>query len=85
VHKPNIYYKRMRKAPLAVRVLVGTLLIVGGLFGFLPILGFWMIPLGLAVILSDVPAIRRIVTRSRRWLRKRIAQLTSIDPNHRRP
>ncbi|MDH3474825.1 MAG: hypothetical protein OEM59_14165 [Rhodospirillales bacterium] len=29
---------------------VGILLVVGGIFGFLPILGFWMIPLGLLVI-----------------------------------
>ncbi len=27
---------------------------VGGVFGFLPILGFWMIPLGLAIAALDI-------------------------------
>jgi hypothetical protein len=29
-----------------VRVSVGLLLIIFGIFGFLPVLGFWMLPLG---------------------------------------
>jgi|TARA_Y100001935_G_C17213234_1_gene461218 hypothetical protein len=28
---------------------------VGGIFGFLPILGFWMFPLGVALVLLDIP------------------------------
>jgi len=28
---------------------------VGGVFGFLPVLGFWMFPLGLAFIALDIP------------------------------
>ena len=32
---------------------VGVGLIVMGIFGFLPVLGFWMIPLGLAVLAVD--------------------------------
>ena len=31
------------------------LLMVGGVFGFLPVLGFWMLPLGLAFIALDIP------------------------------
>ncbi len=34
-------------------------LIVGGVFGFLPILGFWMIPLGVVLLSDDVPWLRR--------------------------
>jgi len=30
-----------------------------GMFGFLPVLGFWMIPLGLAVLAVDFPAAER--------------------------
>jgi hypothetical protein len=41
------------------RSLVGVLLIFGGMLGFLPILGFWMIPLGVAVILLDIRVFRR--------------------------
>lgn len=40
--------------PPGVRSLLGLALIAGGLVGFLPILGFWMIPLGIAVIGLDV-------------------------------
>ncbi|MEI2733690.1 MAG: PGPGW domain-containing protein [Rhodoblastus sp.] len=38
---------------------VGVALVVMGLFGFLPVLGFWMIPLGLAVLAVDFPAAER--------------------------
>jgi hypothetical protein len=44
-----------------VRILLGvTLVLLGGLGGWLPILGFWMVPLGLLVLASDSPAIRRL-------------------------
>lgn len=42
-----------------MRVGLGTILIGGGLLGFLPVLGFWMIPLGLLVLSVDLPAVRR--------------------------
>ena len=32
---------------------------MAGVVGFLPILGFWMVPLGLAVLAQDVPVLRR--------------------------
>ena len=43
-----------------LRILAGILLIVLGLLGFLPILGFWMVPLGVVVLSADVPAARRL-------------------------
>jgi hypothetical protein len=42
-----------------IRIGLGILLIVGGLVGFLPVLGFWMIPLGLLVLSVDLPIVRR--------------------------
>ena len=54
-----------------VRILIGLALILGGVFGFLPVLGFWMIPLGLAVIFIDAPAVRRIWSRLRNWWNRR--------------
>jgi hypothetical protein len=42
---------------------VGVALTVGGVFGFLPVLGFWMVPLGLAVMAQDVPVMRRPTAR----------------------
>jgi hypothetical protein len=50
-----------------VRVPLAILLIVGGLIGFLPILGFWMIPLGLALLAQDVPFLQRPMIRLLNW------------------
>lgn len=43
-----------RRVPPGLRLVVGLILIAGGSFGFLPVLGFWMIPLGLGVAALDV-------------------------------
>jgi hypothetical protein len=54
---------------------LGVLLVLAGFLGFLPILGFWMIPLGLIVLSVDVPAVRRLRRRTEvrigRWRQKR--------------
>jgi hypothetical protein len=54
-----------RYLPPGVRTLIGFALIAGGLLGFLPILGFWMLPLGIAIASLDFPPLRR---RLERWL-----------------
>jgi len=58
-----------------VRLPMAALLIVGGIFSFLPILGLWMLPLGLLLAAVDVPLVRRPVTRAmgriEAWLRRR--------------
>ncbi|MBY0508945.1 MAG: hypothetical protein K2P94_02225 [Rhodospirillaceae bacterium] len=43
----------------AARIAIGVLLVGGGLVGFLPILGFWMVPMGLTVLAIDIPVVRR--------------------------
>ncbi|GAA4500027.1 hypothetical protein [Gluconacetobacter tumulicola] len=45
------------------RILASFLLIVGGLLSFLPILGVWMLPLGLILLAEDVALLRRGVDR----------------------
>lgn len=40
------------------RLPAAVALAVGGLFGFLPVLGFWMTPLGLGLLAVDVPFMR---------------------------
>ena len=43
-----------------VRMGLGVaLIILGGFFGFLPVLGYWMVPLGFLILATDVPPIRR--------------------------
>jgi hypothetical protein len=41
------------------RSFLGTALIISGILGFLPVLGFWMIPLGIIVLSIDIAIIRR--------------------------
>ena len=55
-----------------IRIPSGVLLIVGGFLGFLPILGFWMVPLGVLLLALDVPFLRRptaglMIRGERRW------------------
>ncbi|MFV0514511.1 MAG: hypothetical protein ACK5MY_12925 [Jhaorihella sp.] len=45
--------------PRGLRLVLGGVLILGGLAGFLPVLGFWMIPLGVAVAALDIRLYRR--------------------------
>ena len=42
-----------------LRIAIGVILIFFGCLGFLPVLGFWMIPLGLLVLSIDIPIVRR--------------------------
>ncbi len=55
----------------AARTALGGALVVGGAVGFLPILGFWMVPAGLLVLSADSPRVRRFNRRATVWgLRK---------------
>ena len=62
------------------RIVLGVLLIVGGILGFLPIVGFWMIPLGLLVLSVDIPVVRRwrrkLAVKWARWRQARRARET---------
>lgn len=58
-----------RKVPPGLRLVLGLLLIAAGIFGFLPVLGFWMIPLGIGVAWLDLRALLR-ASRSKRRGRK---------------
>src|SRR4051812_16679495 len=42
----------------AKRVAIGSALLLGGVLGFLPILGFWMVPLGLLVLSYEFAWVR---------------------------
>lgn len=53
------------------RITLGVALTLGGFVGFLPILGFWMVPLGLMVLSIDLPAVRRLRRRSVVWWGRR--------------
>jgi hypothetical protein len=63
IRKPHMHLIRI---PLAI------LLIAGGIFSFLPILGIWMLPLGFLVLAVDIPPLRgpvgNAIVRLQRWL-----------------
>lgn len=70
----SLLHGRMR----LIRLPLGILLILGGIFSFLPVLGIWMLPLGLLLLAVDFPFMRprvsAAVIRSRRraslWRRR---------------
>lgn len=55
-----------------VRIPAGVALTAGGFVGFLPILGFWMIPLGLVLLAQDIPALRAPMARLLRFINRRL-------------
>lgn len=53
-----IYILRQPWAML-IRIPLGVLLCIGGLLAFLPVLGLWMLPLGLLLLSIDLPFLQR--------------------------
>ena len=61
-----------------VRFPLALILIAGGFFAFLPVLGIWMLPLGLLLLAVDLPVLRGpisvMIIRARRmttrWVRR---------------
>ncbi|WP_308719283.1 hypothetical protein [Komagataeibacter xylinus] len=56
---------------VVLRGIMGGLLIVGGVFSFLPVLGLWMLPLGIILLAEDVPFLRRLSARMLEWIETR--------------
>ena len=56
-----------RPSRLLARIAVSLLLVVGGLLSFLPILGVWMLPLGLIILSQDLPFLQRPLLRALQW------------------
>lgn len=61
-----------RPATRVLRIPIGVLLLLGGIFSFLPVLGIWMLPLGLLLLALDVAILRTpvagiIVRSTRKW------------------
>ena len=55
-----------------LRITIGCGLIFGGILGFLPILGFWMVPLGLLLLAQDVSFLRRPTINVIYWVERKI-------------
>ena len=59
LRKPNSF---------AVRVIVAIMLVLGGIFSFLPVLGLWMLPLGLLLISQDVLFLQKPLVATLAWI-----------------
>lgn len=72
--KPRVAFGG-RHVPLprskALRISLGVALVLGGIVGFLPVLGFWMIPLGVIILSVDLPVARRLRRRVVVWWERR--------------
>ncbi|MCA6123043.1 hypothetical protein J6500_14230 [Bradyrhizobium sp. WSM 1704] len=65
LRKPSSIYVRI---PLAI------LLILGGIFSFLPVLGLWMLPLGLLLFAQDVPFLQKPTAQLLGWIERKWAE-----------
>jgi hypothetical protein len=52
------------------RLLAAVALVAGGIFSILPVLGLWMLPLGLALMSDDVPWLKTPLECSARWVER---------------
>lgn len=69
------FWARLRTPRAAlIRLPIALLFVVGGIFSFLPVLGIWMLPLGLLLLAIDVPILRGPMAdgfiRVRHWWRR---------------
>jgi 4-alpha-glucanotransferase len=63
----------IRKPELRLlRLVSGVLLVLFGCVGFLPILGFWMVPLGLLLLAQDVTFLRRPTVNAIYWVERKV-------------
>jgi hypothetical protein len=76
--------KKFLRAPKSKigRLLLGWTLIIGGIFGFLPVLGFWMIPLGVVILSADSPFMRRLRRRVEVWIGRKRNKKTARPSKH---
>ena len=56
-----------------IRLPVGLLFVLGGVFSIFPVLGIWMLPVGLLLMATDVPFLREPVGRFTLWSTERWA------------
>ncbi len=74
------FHRLRRTRNHLLRKTIGVLLIVGGVLGFLPVVGYWMIPLGLALLAVDWPLARRANRRLIVWWGRRFGKNGSWRP-----
>jgi hypothetical protein len=76
----NAVHWLLRPESRWARIPAGLLLMLGGCLSILPILGLWMLPLGIILIAEDAPPVRRQVEKVFDWMERRWPRLFS-QPN----
>jgi hypothetical protein len=66
-----------------LRIGAALLFIVGGVFSILPILGLWMLPLGLALLSQDIPWLKVPLEKAARWIERTWENLAARWRNRR--
>jgi len=70
--RPASFVRWLRRpSSRLVRIPLALLLILGGIFSFLPILGLWMLPLGLLLFAQDVPMLQAPLARMLAWVERK--------------
>jgi hypothetical protein len=64
-------------AHIWLRLPMAAALIIGGLLSFLPVLGIWMLPLGLVLAARDIPLLHRPMARMLAWIETKWPQRKS--------
>lgn len=73
--KPAQFINWLRKpSSRLLRIPLAGLLVLGGTLSFLPVLGLWMLPLGVALIAQDVPMLEKPTAKSLGWLERKWAE-----------
>ena len=60
-----------RPSSKLVRIPLSMLLMVGGVFSILPVLGLWMLPLGMLLLAQDVPVLEKPVAKTLGWAERK--------------
>ena len=64
-----------------VRLPSGLLLMLGGLLSFLPVLGVWMLPLGILLLAEDIPLFQSLSGKMLGWIARRKPTWLGIAEN----
>jgi 4-alpha-glucanotransferase len=69
------FIRWVRKRELRwLRLIVGVLFVLFGFVGFLPIFGFWMVPLGLIILAQDSKWLQRPTLGAIMWLERKLTR-----------
>ena len=77
LHKTRRFgYWSLNNVPWGVRSVLGLLFVVGGIFSILPVLGLWMLPVGIVLMSLDIPPWRNQLLR---WLKDKEREVDPAD------